>query len=76
VSGNGTVKGVGIRCGGRRGSLLACEALFQYGRIVVLRAVPVGHSRFAGWSGFCQGKKLRCSVRVTAPKTVAALFRH
>jgi hypothetical protein len=76
VSGNGTVKGVRIRCGGRRGTLLACEALFPYGTTVVLKAIPVGHSRFAGWSGFCQGRRLRCPVRVTAPKTVAALFRR
>lgn len=75
VSGRGIVFGGKIHCGGLHGTLLDCEGLFRRGSTVVLEAAPVGRSRFARWSGFCQGKKRRCSLRVTAPKIVTALFR-
>lgn len=74
VSGRGSVTGRRIRCGGATGRLLDCEAFFSRGSVVLLRAVPERNARFAGWGGFCSGKKLRCSVRVTAAKTVLAAF--
>jgi hypothetical protein len=77
VSGRGVVSGGGkIRCGGTTGRMLDCGDLFDSGSIVVLKATAARRSRFAGWGGFCRGKKRHCSVRVTAPKTVQALFRR
>jgi len=77
VAGKGVVSGGGkIHCGSQRGTLLDCEGEFRRGAEVVLRATAVGRSRFVRWSGFCQGKRPRCSVRVTAPKIVTALFRR
>jgi hypothetical protein len=74
VSGRGSVAGSRIRCGGATGRLLDCEALFSRGSVVLLRAVAERKARFEGWGGFCSGKKPRCSVRVTAAKTVLAAF--
>ena len=75
VSGPGLVSGQGgIRCG--RTTLFDCEGLFAEGATVVLRARPGRRGRFLFWRGFCTGKKKTCSVRVTAPKTVQALFRR
>jgi hypothetical protein len=75
VSGPGLVSGQGgIRCG--RTTLFDCEGLFASGATVVLRASPGRRSRFVFWRGFCTGKKRTCSLRVTAPKTVQALFRR
>ena len=75
VSGPGMViaKG-GIRCG--RTTLFECEGLFAEGATVVLRAKPGRRGRFVFWRGFCAGKKKTCSLRITAPKTVQALFRR
>jgi hypothetical protein len=76
VSGRGFVSGESIRCGSATGRLLDCESLFRRGSIVILRAVPKPRARFAGWGGFCSGKRPRCTVRVTAAKTVLAAFRR
>jgi hypothetical protein len=76
VSGRGVVTGEKIRCGGATGTLLDCAALFDEGTTVVLRAVPPTHGRFHGWSGFCAGKDPLCTVVVSAPKTVIAVFRR
>jgi Divergent InlB B-repeat domain len=75
VSGPGTVtaKG-GIKCG--RTTLFDCEGLYPRGAKVVLRATPGRRGRFVFWSGFCFGKKQTCTLRVTGPKTVQALFRR
>jgi hypothetical protein len=75
VSGPGMVTGQGgIRCG--RTTLFDCEGLFAEGATVVLRASPGRRGRFVFWRGFCTGKRKTCSLRVTAPKTVQALFRR
>jgi hypothetical protein len=75
VSGPGTVSGQGgIRCG--RTTLFDCEGLYPSGVSVVLKATPGRRGRFVFWRGFCTGKKRTCTLRVTAPKTVQALFRR
>jgi List-Bact-rpt repeat protein len=75
VSGPGmvTARG-GIRCG--RTTLFDCQHLYPQGSTVVLRATPGRRGRFVFWSGFCTGRKRTCQVRVTAPKTIQALFRR
>jgi hypothetical protein len=75
VSGPGTVSARGgIRCG--RSTLLDCEGLYPSGMSVALKATPGRRGRFVFWRGFCTGKKRTCTLRVTAPKTVQALFRR
>ena len=75
VSGPGTVSGAGgISCG--RSTLFDCEGLYAQGAKIVLRAKPGRRGQFVFWSGFCVGKKKMCTLRVTAPKTVQALFRR
>jgi hypothetical protein len=74
VSGPGMVSASGgINCG--RTTLFDCEALYSQGATVVLRAKPGRRGSFVFWRGFCTGKKTTCRLRVTAPKTVQALFR-
>ena len=75
VSGRGTVTSRGIRCGGVTGTLFDCQALYNPGSTLVLRAVAARGSRFGGWGGFCSGKKRRCTLTVAAPMTVTAFFR-
>jgi hypothetical protein len=48
--------------------------LFDPGSTIVLKATPARN--FLGWRGFCAGKRTRCRLAVTAPKTVQAVFRH
>jgi hypothetical protein len=76
VSGPGRVEASGaIRCGGTTGRLLDCEHFFNRGDNVSLRAVAEKRGRFVGWSGFCPSrKKLTCRLKVTAPKSVVAVF--
>lgn len=75
VSGPGVVSASGgINCG--QTTLFDCEALYGQGSTVVLRAKPGRRGNFVFWSGFCAGKKKTCTLRVTAPKTVQALFRR
>lgn len=75
VSGPGTVTASGgIKCG--RTTLLDCQGLYPRGARVRLLAKPGRRGRFVFWSGFCFGKKKTCTVRVTGPKTVQALFRR
>jgi List-Bact-rpt repeat protein len=76
VSGPGIVSGGAIQCGRASQTLFDCEVLFPQGSTVVLRARPGRRSRFVFWSGFCTGRKRTCTLRVTAPKTVQALFRR
>ena len=63
-----------IRCGRAKATLLDCHALFAPNKRVVLKAAPA--KRFVGWRGFCSGRKPRCEVRTTAPKTIQAIFRR
>jgi hypothetical protein len=76
VSGKGTVTAPGIRCGGTRGTLFDCENYFAPRAAVKLTARPAKHAKFAGWSQFCRGTKLHCTLLVVAPMTVGAVFRH
>ena len=43
---------------------------------MTLKAKPGRRGNFVFWSGFCAGKKKTCTLRVTAPKTVQAVFRR
>ena len=75
VSGPGMVSaGGGIHCG--RTTLFDCEGLYSQGATVTLKAKPGRRGNFVFWSGFCAGKKKTCTLRVTAPKTVQAVFRR
>ena len=75
VSGPGIVSGAGgISCG--RSTLFECEGLYTRGATILLRAKPGRRGQFVFWSGFCTGKKKTCTLRVTAPKTVQAVFRR
>ena len=79
VSGRGVVSATGrtrIRCGKKDETLFDCEGLFPQGSSLLLRATPGRKNRFARWGGFCRGKKRTCTLLVTAPKTVQALFRR
>ena len=76
VSGGERIVSRQIRCGIATGSLFDCGELFDAGTTVRLKAVPRRGARFARWRGFCSGKKQRCRLRVTAPKTVLAYFRR
>jgi trimeric autotransporter adhesin len=76
VSGGFSFRSTQLRCGGRRGSLLDCEDFFADGATVKLKAKPGRGARFRRWKYFCSGKKKKCTVAVTAPKTVGAVFRR
>jgi Divergent InlB B-repeat domain len=80
VSGPGVVTGSGssdaIRCSGLTGSLFDCQGVFEEDATVRLLATPRKGATFDGWSSFCQGKRRRCTVRLTAAKTVGAVFRR
>jgi hypothetical protein len=76
VSGKGTVRAPGIKCGGVSGSLFDCENFFDLEETVVLHAKPAKHFRFAAWNQFCTGKKPKCTLHVAAPMTVGAVFRR
>jgi hypothetical protein len=76
VSGGYSIRSNQIRCGRAKGRLLDCEHFFDVFRTVTLRAVPRRDAHFARWRGFCSGKERRCTLRVTAPKTVLAAFRR
>jgi hypothetical protein len=76
VSGGYSVRSTQIRCGKARGTLLDCEQLFGFNSTVKLKADPRGRAHFARWRGFCRGKKRRCTLTVTAAKTVLAYFRR
>jgi hypothetical protein len=76
VSGSGTVTAPGIKCGGATGTLFDCQNIFGPKATVVLTAKPGKNTRFAGWNQFCTGKKPRCTLFVSAPMTVGAVFRR
>jgi hypothetical protein len=81
VSGPGTVSGGptyasdAIFCGAT-GTLLDCQQLFPKGTAVTLKAVRRKGGRFVRWTSFCSGRKPQCTLRMTAPKTVGAVFRR
>lgn len=76
VSGGKSIRSKQIRCGTATGSLSDCAQLFAFDIRVKLKAVPRRGADFAGWRGFCSGKKRRCGLRMTAAKTVFAYFRR
>jgi hypothetical protein len=68
-SGDGTVTGPGINCGGD------CSERHTIGSAVTLNAAPAPGSSFAGWSGGGCGGTGSCRVTITtAPITVTATF--
>ena len=75
VSGPGRVEGKGgIRCGYKSGRKRDCQSFFRQGEVVVLRAVPAKKAKFLRWGSFCSGRQRTCPVRVTAAKSVVAVF--
>jgi hypothetical protein len=76
VSGGSSYASEAIFCGGATGTLLDCQQLFPQGMTVKLKAVRGKRGRFVRWTSFCTGRKPRCTLRVTAPKTVGAVFRR
>lgn len=73
VSGRGTVRSA--ETGSCRGS---CRQEVSADSRVELRAAPARGWRFAGWTGACTAAKLRprCTVAMTASRTVGARFRR
>jgi hypothetical protein len=82
VSGPGTVAGGNsyasdeIRCGARAATLRDCQHAFAPHATVRLRAIPRRGARFDRWTSPCTGTKPRCTLRLTAPKAVGAVFRR
>ena len=68
--GAGTVTGIpaGIDCGS------SCEATFEAGTTVELRAVANAGYTFTGWSGACTGTEAVCDVTMSQARTVTATF--
>jgi hypothetical protein len=50
----------------------SCTTQWETGTTVVLDAEPAPGQRFIGWAGGCSGEA--CSLTITAPSTVRALF--
>src|ERR1700733_13712487 len=67
--GSGTVMSspAGINCPG------TCSASFAQGANVTLTATPGSNYFFGGWNGNCTGTGI-CTITLTAPVTVSALF--
>lgn len=70
VVGDGYVRSdpLGIDCG------VLCDFWFSRYARVMLVASPAEGRRFLGWTGACTGKKLTCSVKMNARKSVKARF--
>jgi Divergent InlB B-repeat domain len=69
VAGKGVIRtSLGNACARR------CSALIAADEIVRLRAQPRRGQRFVRWSGACRGRKLTCSVKLTANRSVRAQF--
>jgi hypothetical protein len=58
----------GIACGAN------CATAFAPETLVTLSASPEFGSAFAGWSGACSGQSNRCTLPVSAARTVIARF--
>lgn len=73
VSGTGSVISTpaGISCTSTSGP---CAQEETGGSTVVLTASPAGSTLFLGWTGYCSGTTLTCSVPMTQARTVAAAF--
>lgn len=69
VAGRGAVRtSLGTACARRCSSAVDAEDL------VVLRAQPRRGHRFVRWTGACRGTRPRCTVAMTAARTVRAVF--
>jgi uncharacterized repeat protein (TIGR02543 family) len=71
VSGPGRVTGALVNCG-NGGS--ACNATFNSGTTVTLTATPAAGATFDGWGGACTGTTPKCTVSMTAARSVTATF--
>jgi uncharacterized repeat protein (TIGR02543 family) len=58
----------GITCGGD------CAEDYEINTVVTLSATAASGSIFAGWSGDCGGSSATCTVTMTAPRSVTAVF--
>jgi GH25 family lysozyme M1 (1,4-beta-N-acetylmuramidase) len=67
-AGSVTSSPAGVSCGA------SCTATFAAGSTIDLTATPSSASAFTGWSGGCSGLAPTCSVMISAPTTVAAMF--
>ena len=71
VSGPGRVTGASISCGNGAST---CTATFSSGTTVTLTATPGTAVTFGGWGGACTGTEPKCTVSMTAAKSVSATF--
>jgi uncharacterized repeat protein (TIGR02543 family) len=71
VSGPGRVTGASINCGNGAST---CSATFSSGTTVTLTATPGSAATFGGWGGACAGTTPKCTVSMTAAKSVSATF--
>jgi uncharacterized repeat protein (TIGR02543 family) len=71
VSGPGRVTGASISCGNGAST---CTATFNSGTTVTLTATPGTAATFGGWGGACTGTEPKCTVSMTAAKSVSATF--
>ncbi len=76
VSGGRSFTSREISCGGPTSSVLTCKRLYGPGTNVRLRATPNRGARFDHWSYFCSGTNPQCTLRLSSPKTVIAVFRR
>lgn len=67
-TGSGTVTSIGINCGSD------CSEGYTAGTSVTLTATPAAGSTFSGWSGDCSGTSTYCTVSMTNPRNVTAMF--
>lgn len=72
VSGPGLVTSTpdGILCG------VHCDAQFEVGQTVTLRAQPNVRSTFVGWDGACEGSQSYCMVTIEDDTEVTAHFQN
>ncbi len=71
IGGEGTVTSepAGIECGG------ACEAAFEEGSVVTLKAKASGGSKFVGWTGCTSlSNQTECTVTMSEAHTATATF--
>lgn len=71
VSGPGRVTGASISCGNGAST---CTATFSSGTTVTLTATPGSGVTFGGWGGACTGTVPKCTVSMTAARSVSATF--
>jgi len=70
VGQGGSVRGPGINC--PEGAV--CEAMYDPGERITLRAEPDSGLIFIGWDGACSGQQLSCTLTMNGDKGVSASF--